>query len=409
VSKIKLNKAFLFFGFWLILFLMAFDVHADVIKSSLHFNTYGLTTNKTVASFSWAPARYKTDFRYDIFYYIPETLKTASKVKSLIFLHGGGQSTMDRPGAIATVQMYLPAMIRLANELGFVLIMPSSNGLNWGAHTRGLLRDLATLMRTELDIDSNLIGVSGHSMGGMGITRNYQHGADEFAFFMPMSSGLDTTSTWQWNDEFLYKVFNVPYVQIQGLTDHFTIFVDRNRQHQERIQQLETKYATKSKFNVLFYDGGHNPDYALTKSTLESLFKNPRNLYQKNLWGSLLTTDRIRTEYNIPTHYDSESRYFWIELRNSSLATEELTHFRAKIINQSIHISMPILPQLSRTLRIYLSEKNINLEKPIAIVLNKKQVLIRPALIKKARQYISRDSAFKFNDFVEIDLVKLRK
>lgn len=384
-----------------VLMLGATAVNADVIKSKEHFKKTG-----KFESFSWAPARYNTNFRYDVFYYIPKNIEKQSNVKSLIFLHGGGASTSTRSGSIDVVKMYSGDFIKLADELGYVLIMPSSNGMQWAAHTRGMLRDLAQLMRAELDIDSNSIGISGHSMGGMGITRNYQYGADEFAFYMPMASGIDTTKEWQWNDEFLYKVFNVPYVQLQGKFDHFDVFVTRNKEHLARVKEMEVKYNQKSKFDVVFYDGDHNYDRGLTKKTLETLFKTPRDLYQKNLFGTLYTANFTRTEYDLPFNQDSEPRYFWVELTDTDLSKDEATHFTAKIIDQEIRINMPVLPKMSKNLRVYLSEKMQDLKQEVRIYLNDQLVKTVEPLAAVEQNLDPKDPAFKFNGFVDIAITK---
>ncbi len=384
-----------------IFLLSSLSVKADIIKSTTHFRNVG-----KFERFSWAPERYKTNFRYDVFYYIPSKIKDTKNAKSLIFLHGGGASTTTRDGAINTVYSYAPDLIRLAGEMGFVLIMPSSNGLQWSGHTRGMLRDIAQMMRAELDIDSNAIGVSGHSMGGMGITRSYHLGADEFSFYMPMSSGIDTSKSWQWNDEFLYKVFNVPYVQLQGTNDHFALFVQRNKEHLERIKQLEVAYGEKSKFDVIFYNGTHQYDRNLMAKTLDNLFKTPRDLYQKNLYGTLYTANFMRVEENISYNQDSESRYFWVELTDSDLSKDEETNFTAKIVGQEIIVTMPKLPERSKNLRIYLSQRMQDLTQEVRILLNGEVVKVVAPKDDVEKNLDPKDPAFIFNRFVDISLVK---
>ena len=221
---------------------LSFHSSADIIKDKTHFDTLG-----AIDSFSWAPARYENDFRYDVFYYIPASLQNKSQVGALIFNHGGGSSTMTREGSIRAVGLYINDLKRMADELGIVVVLPSANGLNWGGHTRGLLRDLGRMMRKELDIDVNRLGVSGHSMGGMGITRNYLWGADEFAFYLPMAAGMDVNHQ---TEQHLNKVFNIPYVHLQGLGDHFDIFITRCEEQKKRTRDLEIKYNELSKLDI---------------------------------------------------------------------------------------------------------------------------------------------------------------
>ena len=221
----------------LILFLsLSVQAFAGVInQTATHFKTTG-----SIQSFQWAPERYNSDFRYDVVYYIPESLKEAQNVKTLIFMHGGGSSTMDRAGSLKTVMIYMSDMVRLANETQSIVVMPSANGLNWGGHTVGMIRDLNQLMRKELDVDHNNMGLGGHSMGGMGIGRSYQWLADEFSYFLPTAAGIDPRNQAEVNTS---KFFNTPYVHLQGLKDHFQTFVEWCQALTKNVADLETKYG----------------------------------------------------------------------------------------------------------------------------------------------------------------------
>ncbi len=385
---------------WSILFLLLATlphVFAGIIKDSTFFDTVG-----SVKSFSWAPSRYQNDFRYDIFYYIPESLKDEKNVPALIFNHGGGSSTMNREGSMRAVNLYINDLKRLADELKIIVVLPSANGLNWGGHTRGLVRDLARLIRKDLDVDANRIGLSGHSMGGMGITRSYLWVADELAFFLPMSAGMDVNHQ---SEEHLNKVFNVPYIHLQGLRDHFEIFITRCEEQLRRTKELETSYNQFSMFDMVFYEGSHNYDYELFKSKVNRLMGAfPRDLYQKELWGSLHTVQSTNTENGIAYDYDSENRYFWIEARETDLTISERIDFHAKIDQQNVLIDLKSLPKQSKVLRVYLSSKMIDLSLPVEVYVN--------GLVKERRmprdssQKItdSHDPGFLFDDFIDITL-----
>lgn len=374
---------------------LSFHSSADIIKDKTHFDTLG-----AIDSFSWAPARYENDFRYDVFYYIPASLQNKSQVGALIFNHGGGSSTMTREGSIRAVGLYINDLKRMADELGIVVVLPSANGLNWGGHTRGLLRDLGRMMRKELDIDVNRLGVSGHSMGGMGITRNYLWGADEFAFYLPMAAGMDVNHQ---TEQHLNKVFNIPYVHLQGLGDHFDIFITRCEEQKKRTRDLEIKYNELSKLDIIFYQGSHNYDYELFKKNLNKLLtKFPRDLYQKELFGSLHTVKGKYTENNITFDYDSESRYFWIEAMDTDLTAQERIDFHAKIDAQSINLTMETLPKQSKGLKIYLHSSMIDLSQDIDVYLNGSVVATRKAKTGKLQNMDPLDLGFNFEDTIDI-------
>ncbi len=370
---------------------------AGIIKDSTFFDTVG-----SIKSFSWAPSRYQSDFRYDVFYYIPESLKDEQNVPALIFNHGGGSSTMNREGSIRAVNLYINDLKRLADELKIVVVLPSANGLNWGGHTRGLVRDLARLIRKDLDVDANRIGLSGHSMGGMGITRSYLWVADELAFFLPMAAGMDVNHQ---SEEHLNKVFNVPYIHLQGRRDHFEIFITRCEEQLRRTKELELKYNQFSMFDMVFYEGSHNYDYELFKSKVNRLMGSfPRDLYQKELWGSLHTVQSTNTENGIVYDYDSENRYFWIEARETDLTISERIDFHAKIDQQNVLIDLKSIPNQSKVLRVYLSSKMIDLSLPVEVYVNgfMKERRIPRDLSPKITD--SHDPGFLFDDFIDITL-----
>jgi hypothetical protein len=289
---------------------------------------------------------------------------------------------------------------RMADELGIVVVLPSANGLNWGGHTRGLLRDLARMMRKELDIDVNRLGVSGHSMGGMGITRNYLWGADEFAFYLPMAAGMDVNHQ---TEQHLNKVFNIPYVHLQGRGDHFDIFITRCEEQLKRTNELQIKYNQLSMLDIIFYEGSHNYDFPLFKKNLDKLLsKFPRDLYQKELWGSLHTVQSKNIENNITYDYDSEARYFWIEAIETDLSLPERIDFHAKIEGQKILLDMETLPRQSKGLKIYLHSSMIDLNQPIDLVLNGQVVVSRRPQIGQLQNMDQHDSGFNFEDTIEL-------
>jgi hypothetical protein len=370
---------------------------AGIIKDQTYFNTIG-----SVASFSWAPERYQNEFRYDIFYYIPESIKEEKNVPALIFNHGGGSSTMNREGSIRAVNLYIKDLKRLADELKMIVVLPSANGLNWGGHTRGLVRDLARLVRKDLEVDVNRMGLSGHSMGGMGITRSYLWVADEFSFFLPMAAGMDVNHQ---TEEHLNKVFNVPYIHLQGKADHFEIFITRCEEQLRRTKELELKYNQFSMFDMIFYEGSHNYNYELFKSKVNRMMGAfPRDLFQKELWGSLHTVKSVNTENGIAYDYDSEARYFWVEARETDLSVAERIDFHAKIEGQKIFIDLKEIPKQSRVLRLYLSSKMMDLSQTIEVYLNGS--LMETRIPRQVTNLISdpHDPGFVFDDFIDIKI-----
>ena len=385
---------------------------AGVIKpDAIHFKKSG-----SLESFQWAPDDYSeplhpNPFRYDIFYYIPRTIQNHDRVKALVFNHGGGASTRTREGSIHSVQNYTADLMKLADELGFVAVLPSANGLNWGGHTVPLMRALVSLMRTELNLDPDLIGLSGHSMGGMGITRTYLWLADQFAFFMPQAAGVAFNQFKDQNsiEEHLNKTFNVPYIHLQGIRDEFQEFVSRARAHQSHMSVLETKYRKKSGFKMHLYDTDHQYQYEVFKDHLAKAFQKKRNLYQKELFGSLLLQDQFLSENGIKFHYKGSSRYFWVQAFPGDLKKPERLNIRTRI--DSNHIKIEIDPAFnlaiqSKKLRLFLRQGMVDLNSRITVSINGKPVYVRDPITstKKVRAMDPTDSGFAFELAIDVPI-----
>lgn len=375
-------------------------------RNAKYFKTVGQLT-----SFQWAPDFYsqghiKNPFFYDIFYYIPKSLSNQKDVPALIFNHGGGASTMDRDGSIRTVKLYTNDLVKIADQLGVIVVLPSANGLNWGSHTVGMLKDLLAVMRKELLVNSNRIGLSGHSMGGMGITRAYSSLADEFAFFMPVAAGMDfTNKTEDVIEAQINKVFNVPYVHIQGLRDHFTVFIDRCKEQLARTQNLEKKYQANSKFNLIFTYTDHNYNFAQYRDELKKAFANySRDLYQKNLWGTVGTSQYISSvENNINFYRKWVNRYFWIQALEKDLAQPDSMNFLAKIINNQIQLVVTKKPTRFNQVRVYFTSKMVDFSKPVEFYVNGKLVRkVTPVKVLKAGSISTTDSNFIFENYADI-------
>jgi hypothetical protein len=181
--------------------------------------------------------------------------------------------------------------------------------------------------------------------------------------------------------------------------------VTRCQEQAKRTKDLEVQYGLKSMLDVVFYNGSHNYDYTLFKTTLNKLLVNfPRDLYQKELWGSLHTVHSKNVENNITYDYDSEARYFWVEATNTDLTTAERIDFQAKIEGNVIRIDMPIMPKMSKGLKIYLHSKMVEMDQKVEVVLNGKLVATREGKVGVLRNMDVNDSGFKFEDTIDIKL-----
>lgn len=385
----------------MLIFLLFIALTVQSFAGSLLFKKAGI-----VDTFQWAPPQYTTGFKYDMYYYIPATLNLAVPNKVIVFMHGGGQSTMTRAGSSTVVLNYLKDLVKLADAQKAIIVMPSASGLNWGGHTRLLIREVAKLIRTELRTDPNRMTLAGHSMGGMGITRNSYFLADQFNVIMPLAAGLDPVYLLE--DNMLTR-FNVPYHHVQGLNDHFDVFVTRTKDEQKFMKNLEVKMGRPSYFRASFTQDTHNYNLAVVNSLMTAYFAKPRNLYQQKLYGSFYYYNKIVTENNINFNVVPTAEYFWLEATQFlPSATPVRTFFETNILNNQINIKIKTPNHNVSTIRIYLSRKMVNLALPVTVNVNgvKKFVGIVPASSQIAAKAMvaKKDFGFIFESFVDIKL-----
>lgn len=375
------------------------DTQSDVlITKNVIFSQRGV-----VSSIQWAPENYTTGFKFDIFYYIPATLTDTTNAKSMIFLHGGGQSTMTREGSARVARSYIEDLKTIADQLGLVLIAPSASGLNWSGQTRTMMRDLAKLVRVDLKVDPNKMALSGHSMGGMGITRNYMWLTDQFSFIMPIAAGMDEKVM---TEENLVQNFNTTYYHMQGLADHFDVFITRCRLQDQKVKELEALYGKKSGFKLELYNGSHNYDKTLMTKRLIELYKLNRNFYQNELHGSLYYANEIMEYNGIKFNFLPTPKYFWVEgISFDANMPRTRTNFKAKIENNEIHFTITNKETSSlRRARFYISKKQADLQQPVRVIVNNElkfegKISINPTITSD-----STDAGFLFDGFVEVDV-----
>ena len=364
--------------------------------------------NGKLDSFKWAPPNYTTGFEYDVFYYIPQSVAAHPelKAKSILFMHGGGQSTMTREGASNTVKLYTDDFIQIAENQHLIVVLPSSSGLNWGGHTRNMIRELAKLMRSELPIDPNSMALIGHSMGGMGITRNAHLLADQFAFTMPISAGMDPAAMTESN---LLSFFNVPYHHVQGIHDSFAIFVERAKLHELKMKEIETKLGLKSKFELTLTGTDHQYNLDQLDRIIRTQFKkSTRNLYQPDLYGTFTYTNQINTENNIKFNSAPTADYFWIEAKKfNAAAGPTRSAFEAHLKGNRILIELKGKHNIQK-LRVYLSQKMLNFQKPISIIVDKTYRFygnVEASLSRSIKtMLVKRDQGFKFDQYIDVDV-----
>ncbi len=311
------------------------------------------------------------DFKYDILYYIPKNLKGSTAIKALVFLHGGGASTANRTSSLSVAKSYMDDLISIAEDLNIMLILPSGSSHQWSYHTSTYLRAINKELSDTGLIDMESIGLSGHSMGGMAITREAQNLADQYAFMMPIAAGM---ADYMRKDHNLLSYFNFPYTHLQGKYDHFQSFISRTENQIDAVTKLEKLHSMKAPYKVIFYEGSHNYDKVLLKNQLKDHFKLKINRNQKVLFGNFLSADRVDNNqytYNYDLFIGARRKYFWIELGET---TKELAsiYFKANIENNNIRLSFS--DSIAKSIYINIDNEMLNFNKEIKIFLNDHEI-----------------------------------
>lgn len=402
-----------------------------LFAASVHAKTF--TKIGEVAKASFRPQSSPIDFEYDVLYYVPEKLRGQTNLNALVFLHGGGQSTSTRSSSWRIVEMYSDDMIKIADELGIVLVMPSGSGINWGSHLLNYLRDLNATIRAELPVNPDKIGLSGHSMGAMGITRSSQWLTDEYAFFMPVAGGMDPKYA---IEKYLATNFNTNYHHLQGLNDHFQVFVERCRNQEAEMAKLEKKYNRDSGLVMEYYNGSHNYPMPLFQTRLDEAFASAkRDLFQKELYGVFYYQDEVVTDQwsnGNPYYKAPRDSYFWVKVDKFSneaekkerpgffkrlgmkvgivkeeeaaaVASSPVITMKAKIDSAKNEVQVT-MDAGSDSIKVLLSEKTLDLTSPVRIVVNgvEKYNEVPKANFEPAN--IGENSGYDFQSEVKINL-----
>lgn len=348
-------------SYTLSMIIIAFSLNAYHHES--HKIEYGI--DKQI---SFRPDNSPLDFHYDVLYFIPASLKGKKDIKALVFLHGGGASTRTREGSLRVTRQYYRDLKSIAQSLGIMVVLPSASGLNWTNHSVSFLKSLNQFIKSEFPVDKGSIALSGHSMGGMAITRYAHWLASEYAFFLSVAAGMDDSIS----NVKIYErsYFDVRYHHMQGSRDHFKDFLERTKRQQKRIREMESSFKEKSLYTMEIYQGGHEMPRYIYKDRLKKLFNSSRVLaYQKNIKGVFYHVDRVhQTAQSSRLDYYEGPRdhYFWLKAQEfeSSL---QVINFEASLNDNTIVIR---LSDGLKKLRVFLDEKMINLQKPINIYIN---------------------------------------
>jgi hypothetical protein len=154
---------------------------------------------------------------HSIIYYLPTSIAHAAPgtvFKTIVFLHGGGDSTMNRDGAVHEARNYLDSKIKSYAEKNQVILILPASPYGWPIHTSFFLRELVPYLKSQLPIDGDHLLLAGHSMGGMGVLRESPWLTDLFTGFLGLAAGAPANML---SEPMLLPYFNgTPHIQINA-------------------------------------------------------------------------------------------------------------------------------------------------------------------------------------------------
>ena len=309
----------------------------------------------------------------NVVYYLPKSIANPWDVthpqKTLFFLHGGGASTATDPKALQVAKMYINDFLQFAEREKVILVFPTTP-FGWGAPTGFFLRYLISQLDGKLAIDQTHMVLAGHSMGAMGITREYPWLTDSFSGFLALSGG---TAEAMREEELMRPYLNgTPYVHINGERDHFTTWKKLMRDFEMRLRELEEKFGRASGFKLIFHPGDHQYDPRLTGTELKKLLQFNRNYFPKYFYSNL-SVGHFSAKPPYPRTDGVRDEIFWLKAKDyDDPGTEKWIHtfIETEVKGQEIVIKTFRDSLHAKTLEFKLTAELLNLSEEVTISYN---------------------------------------
>jgi poly(3-hydroxybutyrate) depolymerase len=311
--------------------------------------------------------------------YMPRSLKhSTDKAKALIFLHGGGtENTADDAGAIKTAKNYIVDFTKYAEDNQIILIFPTS-AFGWYRQTAYFLREFIPYLENHLPIDDRYLVLAGHSMGGMGITREYPYTTDLFSGVLGMAAGIQADML---NENALLPYFNgTPYIQLNGTDDvKFPDFLARMQKLRDEIVRLSKKLGIPSFFRFESYEGTHQYQLPRVYQSLDELFSRPKNYNPKYFTirlGQMHTPSAEGDTGILPVPQidgDTNERY-WVKIEQYPiLKVSGFIQIHVSVKDQVVTITTDDNTLNPKGIVLSLNSNLVNVTQPVQVLINGKK------------------------------------
>ena len=353
-----------------------------------------------IKAINFTPAEYP--LQHVALYYLPKSAAGKTFLKTLVVLHGGGEGTRLSTAAVATAISYMKSVVPYAEQNSMAIIAPTSP-IGWNGKSQLMRMEVMKKARRELPLDPDGFYMWGHSMGGMGISRDVWAENDRYAAFVMNSAGMQPQTR---ASQHMYAYLNAKLVHLQGRHDSFETFVPWSEEEISTMTALAKETGMPLQYELIYYDGTHQPDMPLLFSTLDRLLKTPRNPYPSDFFSIIgcHSANADMTGYC----YDGN---FWLDapgLTPGNTSFELLARATATPDNK-INIAIHGYEGRIKTLRVYVSGQFIDLSKPVEVYVNGTKAATRPAgaadyarglMLAQKRG----DTGFVYEDYIDIPL-----
>ena len=305
------------------------------------------------------------DYKSRYFLNVPSDLKLDKPV-SLVVVGHGGNSSMSPQRAEAIATMYLRAYQSMSAGMNTLLVAPAS-GRGWGQIGNSLIFSTISDVQRKYPIDPDRIYITGQSMGGHLAFRSALSLPDRFGAVSPHSGGYDFVEKHS-----IGGLINVPGYAVWGKREPYGINKD-NRTNAKWAESHDADWKFVEK------DGGHEIYQDELANVAKFFNDRPRELYREQVyirggamkfvkpWGIKGWPEHKVYHETKPLRWNMRH---WIEIEPSTTAGE-VTHILATNLGDN---RFEITTDKVRNLSVFLHPKMVDLDKPIVISVNKKEV-----------------------------------
>lgn len=310
---------------------------------------------------------------------VPSNYNSGKQYALIIHLHGMGR----------TGDSYIDKWEKVFGEMktdNYILVCPTFPASNWSSKTgERIVMALMKKIKMLYNIDDNRIFLTGMSRGGGGTYNISKFHTDLFAGIAPIAGATDIENKALLLENFL----NLPVYIIHGSKDDM-VPVEYARTAYQKLKDLkcDVTYIEHDKvYEKMPSIGGHFYPAELLPDLVKWFDTKKRNTLPAKLFI-------YQTKY-------SHDRLHWLSAEELSKDTVSL---EGEIKNNRIELKTDGVKKV----KIFLNKELIDFSKPVAIVVNNKEVfkeIVKPdvkTLLKNYKKYM--DKGMLFTKEVEVEL-----